>query len=131
MSDPIEELRQCNHPRIGFHTYSLVQDALEAYDAKCAEFDEEKKIVDRVWKALGISTYDQAKPLSIDDHVAKLKQQLTDLTACLEWASENVGSCWISDDESEWRVDLPHTEFFAPTLLQALTTAYENRDKTI
>jgi hypothetical protein len=36
---------------------------------------EEKQIVNRVWAALGISTFDQAKPLAIDEHVAALKSQ--------------------------------------------------------
>lgn len=38
----------------------------------------EKHIVERVWKALGISTYEQAKPLTIDEHVAELKKQLAE-----------------------------------------------------
>lgn len=42
-----------------------------------AELEEEKAIVDRVWKALGISDYDHAKPFAIDEHVANLKAELT------------------------------------------------------
>lgn len=43
--------------------------------AVTAERDEEKAIVDRVWKALGISTYEQAKPFAIDEHVTRLRDR--------------------------------------------------------
>lgn len=36
-------------------------------------WDEEKRIVDRVWKALGVSTYEQAGGKSIDEIVALLR----------------------------------------------------------
>lgn len=39
-------------------------------------YEEEKAIIDRVWKALEITTYEQAKPFLIDEHVMNLRQQL-------------------------------------------------------
>lgn len=95
-----------------------------------SQLAEEKKIVDRVWKALGISTYDQAKPLSIDEHVTKLRAQLTGLTTCLEWADKNVVP-FRGVSRFGWLAWVKDTGYHGPTLLQALTTAYENRDKTI
>lgn len=38
-----------------------------------AELVEQKAIVDRCWKALGIVNYEQAKPLTIDQHIEKLR----------------------------------------------------------
>jgi hypothetical protein len=34
--------------------------------------EEERAVVDRVWKALGITSYEQAKPYAIDKHVERL-----------------------------------------------------------
>jgi len=48
-------------------------DAAETALAKAeASFAEEKAIVDRVWRALGITTYAQANGLAIDEHVTRI-----------------------------------------------------------
>lgn len=47
------------------------------------QLEEEKAIVDRVWRALGIETYEQAKPPAIDEHVAALKARVAKLEKIL------------------------------------------------
>jgi hypothetical protein len=61
----------------------LVEAALRKADGAAArEADlrarlaDETAIVDRVWKALGIENYEQAKPLAIDEHVTALRTRL-------------------------------------------------------
>lgn len=38
---------------------------------------DESRIVDRIWKALGITGYEQAKPYAIHEHVERLRARLT------------------------------------------------------
>lgn len=47
-------------------------------------FKEEEAIVDRVWKSLGISTYEQAGGKAIDELVSDLRTQLTAANAQLD-----------------------------------------------
>lgn len=49
-------------------------------EALRGELAAERAIVDRVWRALGIETYDQAKPLAIDEHVRNLRGEVERLT---------------------------------------------------
>ena len=41
-------------------------------------YREERRIVERVWIALGITTYEQAKPYTIDEHVVRLRAELAE-----------------------------------------------------
>lgn len=43
-----------------------------------AELKEQKRIVSAVWIALDIATYEEAKPHTIDEHVAKLRAELAE-----------------------------------------------------
>jgi hypothetical protein len=64
--------------------------------AIAAERDEEKAIVDRVWKALGVTTYADAKGKAIDELVSELKAErdalagrVAELEAVITFALEN------------------------------------------
>lgn len=56
-------------------------------------YEEDHAIVERVWKALGIETYEQAKPFTIDEHVAKLRTELAEARRDKERAWKIVELC--------------------------------------
>ncbi len=77
------------------------------------KYEEEKAIVDRVWRALGIETYEQARGLAIDEIVAELRCARPTVEAaeiryavkfvdhiqgsnCAEWQCLKCGSKWVS-----------------------------------
>ena len=60
-------------------------------DAVEAGRDEEKRIVDRVWKALGIETYEQAGGKSIDEIVSGMKAEIALLRPIAEAARREHG----------------------------------------
>lgn len=64
-----------------------------------AKYAEEKMTVARVWDALGISTYEQAKPLAIWEHVSRLKAALREARVALDKVNE-----WY-EDKHEFAVD--------------------------
>ncbi len=51
---------------------------------------EESAIVDRVWAALGRTTYEQAAPYAIDEHVVRLHNDRDALARALKDAEERV-----------------------------------------
>ncbi len=73
----------------------------EEYKQLEEDLAEERAIVDRVWKALGITTYEQCKPFAIDEHVTRLRSQVEALTgqlersqkAVLEWENREAKVC--------------------------------------
>lgn len=65
--------------------YIAILDALEAAEARA---DTERAIVDRVWKALGIATYEQAGGKAIDEHVADLRDEVERFREAAEAARE-------------------------------------------
>lgn len=58
---------------LGYDPIATVADRIERLER---EKREESAIVDSVWKALGIESYEQAKPYAIDEHVANLQSAL-------------------------------------------------------
>lgn len=79
----------------GFSTQNkLHSDIAFECDALKLKLSEESAIVDRVWKALGITTYEQAKPFAIDEHVTKLKLKLEVAKVALE----SLASYLFSDE---------------------------------
>ena len=72
--------------------------AEEERDQLAARVREESAIVDRVWKALEISTYEDAKGKAIDEIVADLKTRL----AALREAADKARRETASDPENRW-----------------------------
>jgi hypothetical protein len=56
---------------------ALCGEAAAAIDGIEQALTEEIQIVDRVWNALGISDYKQAKPFAIGEHIVNLRDALT------------------------------------------------------
>lgn len=81
----------------------LVAALQEQLAAKERSFAEESKIVDRVWKALGISSYEQAKPYAIHEHVSHLKAKVAELQATLD--QERVRSIQLSFERAELQAE--------------------------
>lgn len=69
-----------------------------------AEWDA---LMDRIWKALGIETYEQAKPYDIAEHVARLKEAQTTQRDAAEEAAHLCDL--IADDYKAVDNDIPET----------------------
>ena len=63
------------------HEITKLHSQLEVAEQRAAE---EAKIVDRVWAALGIANYEQARGKSITEHVAALRAEVARLTKEME-----------------------------------------------
>ena len=68
--------------------HDAIARALTAAEARVRE---ETAIVDRVWRALGISTYEEAKGKAIDELVADLQEQLREAEARLQQPNDTTG----------------------------------------
>lgn len=69
-----EELRNQPFKVEAAHAQAIIHKHLTALSEQWEKrHKEEWDTVDRVWKAMGITTYEQAKPLAVFEHVAKLK----------------------------------------------------------
>lgn len=75
-----------------------------------AAYREEWRIVDRVWKALGITSYEQARGKEISELVAELREERDRARAdCEHWAENynKKGAKLLAEREARERVE-PH-----------------------
>lgn len=70
------------------------RDVIKAENARLAgeveRLSEEKVIVDKVWKSLGISTYESAKPFTVWEHVENIKADLQRHKSLLDAAKQRI-----------------------------------------
>jgi flagellar motility protein MotE (MotC chaperone) len=64
-------------------------------------FEEEYKIVDRCWKALGIETFEQASGKSITEIITDLRTQLQASEPVIEWAQATLTALNVGHVHSE------------------------------
>lgn len=114
------------------HERSVHQSNVESLqserDSLRARVAEETAIVDRVWKALGISNYEQAKPFAIDEHVANLRSALAQAEADTK-RLDNQDLYRIEKYHGAWHVEtIDGFERAAKTLREAIDAALSEQE---
>jgi hypothetical protein len=78
--------------------------SLADYEALRQQLESETAIVDRVWKALGVTTYKQANGKSIDELVTQLRQRAEELDKQCQGYYGEASEGWTKFREAERQV---------------------------